>query len=164
MGEKERKKASSRCKKRIKGQNLGENEVQDPGSHGDVEFEDAFADEFEEEEIKEVCSDDGGVGGDEDGYSGIRTYVPGMEDIEGEGEEMEMNPNAYVMFHSLRPEWPCLSFDFVADGLGVHRTRFPHTFMAVSGTQVRVEVCVVAVLDSLFLPSDLRRVSISLVL
>ncbi len=146
MGEKERTKASSRSKKRIKGQNLSKNEVQDPKNHGDDEFEDAFGDEFEEEDIEEVCLDDGGrVSGDENDYSGIKTYVPGMEGFEG--EEMEMNPNAYVMFHSLRPEWPCLSFDFVADGLGMHRTRFPHTLTAVSGTQVRVEMGVVVVFE-----------------
>ncbi len=163
MGEKERKKKdSSRSKKRIKGQNLSENEVQDPENHGDVEFEDAFGDEFEEEVIEEEVRLEGGsVDGDEDDYSRIRTYVPGMEGFEGEGEDMEMNPNAYLMFHSLRPEWPCLSFDFVADGLGMHRTRFPHTLTAVAGTQVCGHMGVVVVFESLFVLSDLQRVLIT---
>jgi ribosome assembly protein RRB1 len=40
-----------------------------------------------------------------------------------EGEELEYDPSAYVMYHSLRPEWPCLSFDVVRDQLGNNRTR-----------------------------------------
>ncbi len=146
MGEKKRMKASLSSKKRVKGQNLNKNETRDPESHGDDQFEDAFGDEFEEEDIEQACLDDGGrVSGDENAYSGIKTYVPGMEGFED--AEMEMNPNAYVLFHSLRPEWPCLSFDFVADGLGMHRTRFPHTLTAVSGTQVRVNMDVIIMFE-----------------
>jgi hypothetical protein len=36
----------------------------------------------------------------------------------------------------LRPEWSCLSFDFIRDELGGNRTRFPVTLYCVAGTQV----------------------------
>jgi ribosome assembly protein RRB1 len=39
------------------------------------------------------------------------------------------------MYHAMRPEWPCLSFDVLPDELGGGRSRFPHTIYAVCGTQ-----------------------------
>ncbi|CAM9406763.1 unnamed protein product [Phaeothamnion confervicola] len=39
------------------------------------------------------------------------------------------------MYHAVRVEWPCLSFDFLRDALGANRTRFPHTVTLVAGTQ-----------------------------
>lgn len=66
----------------------------------------------------------------------MRTKVwrAGVDELT-EGEELEYDSTAYHMYHSLRPEWPCLSFDVIRDGLGANRSRFPHTIFAVAGTQ-----------------------------
>lgn len=45
-----------------------------------------------------------------------------MDTLE-EGEELDFDETAYLMYHSLRPEWPCLSFDIIRDQLGGNRTR-----------------------------------------
>jgi ribosome assembly protein RRB1 len=52
--------------------------------------------------------------------------------------ELEMDPSAYKMYHTLGAEWPSLSFDFLKDDLGDARQRFPHSFQAVIGTQADV--------------------------
>ena len=60
---------------------------------------------------------------------------------------MDYDNSAYRMYHRLNVEWPCLSFDVVADNLGNNRSRvgllsmihliwqFPHTAYIVAGTQ-----------------------------
>ena len=63
-----------------------------------------------------------------------KVWRAGMDTLP-EGEELECDSTAYHMYHSLRPEWPCLSFDVIRDGLGTNRSRFPHTMFAVVGTQ-----------------------------
>jgi ribosome assembly protein RRB1 len=111
-------------------------EDQDDG----LQFEDAFEDEFEEEMLVEPG--DGGAGdgddgaGDEDSGSGGggRLFRPGI-DVLNDGEELQFDPSAYIMYHALRPEWPSLSFDILRDELGGNRTRFPLTMFAVAGTQ-----------------------------
>ena len=40
-----------------------------------------------------------------------------------EGEQLEVDNTAYRMYHRLNVEWPCLSFDIIADNLGANRTR-----------------------------------------
>jgi ribosome assembly protein RRB1 len=107
----------------------------------ELEFEDPFGDEFEEEEMIEDDVDDDGSDAedddamiideegddDEDGKadgkgSGKQVWRPGVDTME-EGEELEYDPSAYVMYHSLKMEWPCLSFDVVRDNLGEGRHR-----------------------------------------
>jgi ribosome assembly protein RRB1 len=39
------------------------------------------------------------------------------------------------MYHSLRAEWPCLSFDIMRDNGGDGRVRFPLSMYLVSGSQ-----------------------------
>lgn len=39
------------------------------------------------------------------------------------------------MYHSLRAEWPCLSFDILRDASGDNRVRFPLSMFLVCGTQ-----------------------------
>lgn len=94
-------------------------------------FEDPYGDEYEEEIIEE------NNGGDEDEEEGDESNVeasnnapvppkqvwrPGIDKIP-EGEELDYDPSAYIMYHSLRTEWPCLSFDVVRDSLGENRQR-----------------------------------------
>lgn len=39
------------------------------------------------------------------------------------------------MYHDLKVEWPCLSFAFLKDNLGMNRTQFPLTTYLIAGTQ-----------------------------
>ena len=46
------------------------------------------------------------------------------EEEEGAADgELEYDPSAYVMYHSVQMEWPCLSFDFIRDEYGDNRQR-----------------------------------------
>jgi len=114
-------------------------------------FEDPFGDEFEEEDIEqdenfnedvednfeddrlptiqEDCEEDAKVAGN---YSKALLYNElivtkqvwraGVDSLDKD-EELDFDPSAYVMYHSLRTEWPCLSFDIIKDTLGDNRQR-----------------------------------------
>ncbi|CAN0161586.1 unnamed protein product, partial [Hapterophycus canaliculatus] len=123
-------------------------------------FEDPFGDEFDPEDVDAMNAqqEEGGGGEDNDeaaaasGSIGSMDVIPegevdattapqetkvwraGVDELE-EGDELEYDSTAYHMYHSLRPEWPCLSFDVIRDSLGTNRSRFPHTVFAVAGTQ-----------------------------
>jgi ribosome assembly protein RRB1 len=100
-------------------------------------FEDPFGDEFEEEDIIENVDDENEEGDsemvlDEDGNvvpgeskapeTNKQVWRPGVDNLE-EGETLEYDPSTYVMYHSLKFEWPCLSFDILKDTLGDGRQR-----------------------------------------
>ncbi|KAI9837344.1 MAG: hypothetical protein M1819_000418 [Sarea resinae] len=109
--------------------------------NGAGEFEDEYEDEFEsEDEILEA-----GVDGRPDEEREAeeqkdamevdeQIFIPGRHKLEA-GETLAPDPSTYVMLHNLTTSWPCLSFDILRDGLGDHRTSFPATIYAVSGTQ-----------------------------
>lgn len=122
-------------------------------------FEDPFGDEFEPEDVDgqdEEGDGDETMGGSDDeamatdtgggslkvkgetaeppGEVQTKVWRAGVDELT-EGEELEYDSTAYHMYHSLRPEWPCLSFDIIRDSLGTNRSRFPHTVFAVAGTQ-----------------------------
>lgn len=63
----------------------------------------------------------------------LQIYLPGGE-LEKD-EELVADHSAYEMLHSINPEWPCLSFDILKDGLGDCRTQFPMTASIVAGSQ-----------------------------
>ena len=112
-------------------------------------FEDTFVDEEEEEEV--IIHNDSDDDDDDDEHhhnegqfleektdgtqenSKVQAWTPsqGLQP----GQTLEMDPKAYTMHHALTPEWPALSFDFIRDTYGDARTRFPHTLLAVVGTQ-----------------------------
>jgi ribosome assembly protein RRB1 len=130
----------------------------------EVAFEDPFEDEYEEEEVAEdEDSDDDDEEDDDnedgaedgDGRAGSRkisgrkaastaeeevniapkqVWRPGIDKLE-EGETLEYDPSAYIMYHQIGSEWPCLSFDILRDTLGDARTRFPHTMFLAAGSQ-----------------------------
>lgn len=105
-----------------------------------LRFEDPFPDQFEDEEewSAEVGSevDDNDHDADDDDDGDLEEVVQSWNPFSGEaGEKLEMDPSAYKMHHSLTPEWPSLSFDFVRDEWGEARTRFPHSLLAAVGTQ-----------------------------
>lgn len=92
------------------------------------------AQEEDEEDYEDVTEQDPGhdVLGPQ---PGVQTWVPGMDVGEEDDGELEFSNSAYDMFHRLRPEWPCLSFDVIRDGLGYNRTRFPMTGYFAAGSQ-----------------------------
>lgn len=111
-----------------------------------LEFEDPFGDEFEEEQLddeieqnfddEDADQDDNEEVSDkskpvkrtdnsatnDDNHAPKQVWRPGIDQI-AEGEALEYDPSAYVMYHSLQTEWPCLSFDILKDDLGESRQR-----------------------------------------
>lgn len=119
----------------------------------DLVFEDPFGDQFEEEVIEdnnELDEEDEEAEEARLNEEALRlqqeedardeaaaaaknapkqVWRPGVDKLE-EGETLEYDPSAYVMYHSLRTEWPCLSFDILRDNLGDNRMRV-RTIMCV---------------------------------
>jgi ribosome assembly protein RRB1 len=138
--------------------------VQEEETLENLRFEDPYEDEFEEEVIVQAGSDNELV--DEDrkieseesdkNAEAVKAWTPaqGLEP----GQNLEMDELAYTMHHGVTPEWPALSFDFIRDDYGEGRTRFPHTVLAVVGTQAsKREWNKVQILKM----SDLGRTSVS---
>ncbi|KAI5919023.1 WD domain-containing protein [Camillea tinctor] len=107
------------------------------------EFEDEFEDEFEsEDEILEA-----GVDGRPDAEREAEERAAGAMDVENgtfivgrnkleNGQHLAPDLGTYEMLHNLSTPWPCLSFDFVRDGLGDKREKvYPATMYTVAGTQ-----------------------------
>ena len=104
-----------------------------------LRFEDHYVEELEEENVMGGGDDDDDEWEDDDdanaGYEMVQSWNPLTgEKLEPE-QKLEMDPSAYKMHHALTAEWPSLSFDFIRDELGDHRTRFPHCLMVVTGSQ-----------------------------
>lgn len=122
-----------------------------------LEFEDPFGDEFEEEQLDEEdehhFDDEDGDDDEEncnnymdeknenkkpqksvksavdnENHAPKQVWRPGIDQI-AEGEALEYDPSAYVMYHSLQTEWPCLSFDVLKDDLGESRQRVSKIFI-----------------------------------
>jgi len=109
-----------------------------------LRFQDPFEDIYEDDEeivvhnnssdeemekvIEEVTEEDA-----EASAVATRAWTPsqGLQP----GQTLEMSTKAYTMHHSLTPEWPALSFDFIRDTYGNARTKFPHAVLCVVGTQ-----------------------------
>ena len=108
------------------------------------EFEDAFEDELEQEdlimnaededeEILEEPEDDDEE--EEPEQDQTQAYIPGHSEALKDGEVLECDPSAYKMLHNLHMEWPCLSFDILHDDLGQDRSGFPMTTYLCTATQ-----------------------------
>ncbi|KAI7907769.1 WD40-repeat-containing domain protein [Cokeromyces recurvatus] len=107
------------------------------------EFEDAWEDEMEEEEIVESADVDSEADGmevdekdddDEGNEDDLKLYMPGQP--LAEGEVLEADPSVYVMLHNLDVRLPFLSFDILEDKLGNERKNFPATAYVAAGTSL----------------------------
>lgn len=64
----------------------------------------------------------------------LDAFIPGRHKL-GPDEILEPDDSVYIMRHSMKVTWPCLSFDVLRDSLGDERQRYPATAYLVTGTQ-----------------------------
>jgi hypothetical protein len=64
-------------------------------------------------------------------------FIPGTHTL-GQDEILEPDDSVYIMRHSMKVNWPGLSFDVLRDSLGEQRQRYPATAYLVTGTQADV--------------------------
>jgi ribosome assembly protein RRB1 len=140
----------------------------DEETRDNLRFEDPFVDEIiDDEDIVDGSDEDDDndddkmqSGEDGDDVEVIQSWHPlmGHRPDDEQDLELEMDPSAYKMYHTLTPEWPCLSFDLLRDNLGENRQRYPHSLQAVIGTQAdqpsRNQVTVLKLSDLSKLPQD----------
>jgi len=108
------------------------------GGAANLRFEDPFEDEIEVEDgassskaqAPALTSSNGAA----DGNTSKQMFIPGVDQLQ-DGEQLEYDNSTYQMYHKLKLEWPCLSFDFIRDDLGQRRGKFPHQCTIVAGTQ-----------------------------
>ena len=53
----------------------------------------------------------------------------------GEDEQLDYDSSAYLLYHAMQVQWPCLSFDVLQDQLGGLRTKFPMSMYLAAATQ-----------------------------
>ena len=98
----------------------------------ELEFEDPYGDEYdeddEENEEKMDTIEPEGESSQVDASAAPQPQVvkqvwkSGVQKLE-DIEDLEYDPSAYIMYHAMQTEWPCLSFDFLKDDLGDTRHR-----------------------------------------
>ncbi|KAJ7751254.1 WD40-repeat-containing domain protein [Mycena maculata] len=111
------------------------------------EFEDAWEDEVESDEDvvdAQEAEDEDGMDVDEEVMPAIEesdeqptapdVFIAGKHKL-GPDEILEADEAVYIMRHSMKVTWPCLSFDVLRDNLGDERQRYPATAYLVAGTQ-----------------------------
>lgn len=112
--------------------------ITDTSIEEELVFEDPYGDDYEDEEETNFENEnndndknDDNIKSNEDEtienqsklqHSIKQVWRPGI-DVLPEGEDLEYDPSAYIMYHSMQTEWPCLSFDFIRDNLGDARHR-----------------------------------------
>jgi ribosome assembly protein RRB1 len=127
-------------KKRVNTKQTGRQDPAASSVEEGLSYEDPYGDDIEEDifegmgEEGEQGDGDGERGEDEEDTGIRRAFRPGVDTL-AEGEELIYDPAAYNMYHSLRTEWPCLSFDLFRDSLGDNRLRYPHSMFLMTGSQ-----------------------------
>ena len=115
--------------------------VDDKSDVGSEFFEDDFEDEFEHEDIVDAEFEnvewDGGEHEQVAHVPAPRVFRPGVDEVDPD-HVLEPEAGIYKMLHRMDVQWPCLSFDVLADALGASRTKFPLTSYVVAGTQADV--------------------------
>lgn len=129
------------------GRKVGDAGMEDDGGRGD--FEDPFGDDVDSEDERMISQQNKEANNDNDDDDDAAADVE-MDDQVGElpkqffrmgvdalgdGEQLEHDPSAYLLYHRFQFGWPCMSFDFVPDKLGAARTKLPLTCFLVAGTQ-----------------------------
>ena len=128
---KKKKRKEKQKKRRAERENNTFGETEEP-----IVFEDPFVDEYEEEDVAPtIRTTVKGAQGEDDNVDAEKQMWDPLDRPLEDGETLNYDSSAYSMFHSMRPEWPCLSFDVVKDNLGAKRTKFPLTAFIVSGSQ-----------------------------
>merc|ERR1712181_183223 len=84
----------------------------------------------DDEDDDEESSDDDDEEEEEEEEEEAKTYLPGVK-LE-EGEELEIDEQAYVVYHQASLGPPCLSFDLLPE---LSQPDFPLSITAVAGTQ-----------------------------
>lgn len=117
-----------------------------------IDFSDSYEDEWEEEEVAPHSEKEDQMELEETSQKSTKTRnltVPflGNNKELAEGEVLEVDNSAYKMFHRCSTEWPCLSVDFIAEGIdfstiiardftqGLKNYDFPIDLYAVGGSQ-----------------------------
>ena len=86
------------------------------------------------EEVKhEAMEEEEDEDAPQQGKDAAQVWLPGMG--MNDDEQLDYDSTAYLMFHRLRVEWPCLSFDVIPDNLDPLRYSFPHSMYLAAGTQ-----------------------------
>jgi ribosome assembly protein RRB1 len=83
------------------------------------EFEDMWEDEFASDEEAIASASEAEAEEEVEMEVEKDTYLPGQ--AIAEDEVLIADLSVYEMLHSMNMEWPCLSFDFLHDGLGQDR-------------------------------------------
>ncbi|KAH9980442.1 histone-binding protein RBBP4 or subunit C of CAF1 complex-domain-containing protein [Russula compacta] len=61
-------------------------------------------------------------------------FIPGLHTL-GKDEVLEADESVYIVRHTMRTTWPCLSFDVLRDDGGDQRQQFPMNACIITGTQ-----------------------------
>ncbi|GAA99007.1 uncharacterized protein L969DRAFT_14604 [Mixia osmundae IAM 14324] len=130
---------------------LKTDKVNGQGEDGPGEFEDAWEDEYEEEDVvssdefegpdeaengqatDDVVKSDVAPTAAQDGTDELEAYI-GQVAL-ADDEELVPDLSSYVLLQRASLYWPCLSFDVLRDGDGAERRKSPYSACLVAGTQ-----------------------------
>lgn len=63
-----------------------------------------------------------------------KPFILGIDTVK-DGDVLEADDSTYIMRHTVKIGWACLSFDILRDNLGDERSRLPTTAYVVTGSQ-----------------------------
>jgi ribosome assembly protein RRB1 len=186
MGKKSKRNRGSNNKQEVDhsrpAPSLRRREEEEEETKDNLRFQDPFIEEFrnddEDEEWEDMQEDDDEEGNDAGGgkmggrgggqgatssgadssYEVIHSWNPLTGQALQPGQALEMDASAYKMHHAISGEWPALTFDFLRDDLGDHRTRFPHSLILATGTQAQRSqdnsLCIMKLSDLARMPQE----------